>query len=426
MSSLVVHFMRVSRRMNDTSADTVKGSPRTFIMQSLSRRIIAATESQTLAIAARAKKLKQRGEDVVSLATGEPDFPTPSCAKHAAIEAIESDFSHYTDSNGIPELREAVADKFRRENGIIGADASTVLISCGAKHSIMNALSALCNPGDEVIVVAPYWVSYPAMITIAGATPVILETTPESQFKVRPDQIRDALTSNTKCIILNSPSNPTGMMITREEWEGIVEVLESHDCFIISDEIYEKIHYNRVPHISPGSFASIAHRVITVNGCSKAYAMTGWRVGFMNAPAAVFAQAAKVQSQDTSNPTSIAQRAALAALLHADKDVETMRSEFGRRRELVCGLVDAIGGIRVLQPDGAFYLWIDLRNVLNEQVPTSHAFAERLLERYFCATVPGEAFGAPGFLRISFAAADDDIRRGVARLRECVEGLHAA
>lgn len=394
-------------------------------MQSLSRRIIAATESQTLAIAARAKKLKQRGEDVVSLATGEPDFPTPSCAKHAAIEAIESDFSHYTESNGIPELREAVAEKFRRENGIIGADASTVLVSCGAKHSIMNALSALCNPGDEVIVVAPFWVSYPAMICIAEATPVVIETTAESHFKVRPEQIRDALTSKTKCVILNSPSNPTGMMYTREEWQDIIEVLESHDCYIISDEIYEKIQYNRVPHISPGSFPSIAHRVITVNGCSKAYAMTGWRVGFMNAPAEVFAQAAKVQSQDTSNATSIAQKAALAALLYAADDVERMRLEFGRRRELVCGLVDAIGGIRILQPDGAFYLWIDLRDVLTEQVPTAHAFAERLLEQYFCATVPGEAFGAPGFLRISFAAADSDIHRGIARLRECVESMHA-
>lgn len=394
-------------------------------MQSLSRRIIAATESQTLAIAARAKKLKQRGEDVVSLATGEPDFPTPSCAKHAAIEAIESDFSHYTESNGIPELREAVAEKFRRENGIIGADASTVLVSCGAKHSIMNALSALCNPGDEVIVVAPFWVSYPAMICIAEATPVVIETTAESHFKVRPEQIRDALTSKTKCVILNSPSNPTGMMYTREEWQDIIEVLESHDCYIISDEIYEKIQYNRVPHISPGSFPSIAHRVITVNGCSKAYAMTGWRVGFMNAPAEVFAQAAKVQSQDTSNATSIAQKAALAALLYAADDVERMRLEFGRRRELVCGLVDAIGGIRILQPDGAFYLWIDLRDILTEQVPTAHAFAERLLEQYFCATVPGEAFGAPGFLRISFAAADSDIHRGIARLRECVESMHA-
>jgi aspartate aminotransferase len=399
---------------------------KTFIMQSLSRRIIAATESQTLAIAARAKKLKQRGEDVVSLATGEPDFPTPSCAKHAAIEAIESDFSHYTDSNGIPELREAVAAKFRRENGIIGADASTVLISTGAKHSIMNALSAMCNPGDEVIVVAPYWVSYPAMISIAGATAVVVHTTPESRFKVQPEQIRDALTAKTKCIILNSPCNPTGMMYTAEEWQGLVSVLESHDCFIISDEIYEKIHYNIVPHVSPGSFASIAHRVVTVNGCSKAYAMTGWRVGFMNAPAELFAQAAKVQSQDTSNVNSIAQRAALAALLHADSDVERMRLEFGRRRELVCGLVDAIGGIRILQPDGAFYLWIDLRDILTEQVPTAHAFAERLLEQHFCATVPGEAFGAPGFLRISFAAADTDIHRGVARLRECVESLHAA
>ena len=400
-----------------------KGPSITFTMQSLSRRIIAASESQTLAIAARAKQMKQRGEDVVSLATGEPDFPTPACAKHAAIEAIQSDFTHYTDSNGIPELREAVADKFRRENGIRDAQASTVLVSCGAKHSIMNTLSALCNPGDEVIIIAPYWVSYPAMITMAEATPVVLNTTPESGFKVQPEQVRAALNTRTKCIILNSPSNPTGMMYSEEEWRGLVEVLESHDCYIISDEIYEKIHYGVVPHVSPGSFESIAHRVITVNGCSKAFAMTGWRVGFMNAPKDVFAQASKVQSQDTSNATSIAQRAALAALLYAGNDVEHMRIEFGRRRELVCGLVDAIGGVHVVQPDGAFYLWIDLRDLLGPTLPTSHAFADLLLEKFLCATVPGEAFGAPGFLRISFAAADDDIRRGVSRLHECVRYL---
>ncbi len=390
-------------------------------MQSLSRRVLAASESQTLAIAARAKRMKQQGEDVVSLATGEPDFPTPACAKHAAIEAIEGDFSHYTDSNGIAELREAVAEKFRVENRIIGADASHVLISCGAKHSIMNTLSAICDAGDEVIVCAPYWVSYPAMVCLTQATPVILNTTAENRFALNAEQLRAALTPRTKAVIFNSPSNPTGMMISPAEWEALAEVLASHDCYIISDEIYEKIQYGTVSHCSPGSIASIADRVITVNGCSKAYAMTGWRIGFMNAPAAVFAQAAKVQSQDTSNPTSIAQRAALAALLHANQDVEHMRQEFERRRELVCGLVDAIGGIHFLQPDGAFYLWIDCRDILNSHIPTTQAFCETLLERFLCAVVPGEAFGSPGYIRISFAACDEDIRRGVSRIAEMVE-----
>ncbi len=392
-------------------------------MQSLSRRVLAASESQTLAIAARAKRMKQQGDDVVSLATGEPDFPTPACAKHAAIEAIQQDFSHYTDSNGIIELRELVAEKFRTENAIKDAKAANVLVSSGAKQSIMNALSAICNDGDEVLITAPYWVSYPAMVTLTEAKAVIVPTDAGTRFKLSVEQLRSSLNSKTKCVIFNSPSNPTGMMYTRQEFEALAAVLADHDCYIISDEIYEKIHYGAVEHFSPGAIESIAHRVITVNGCSKAYAMTGWRVGFMHAPPEVFAQAAKVQSQDTSNASSIAQRAALAAVRDAAADVEHMRQEFGRRRELVCGLVNAIGGVHFLQPDGAFYLWIDCRQVLNAELPSSHAFCERLLERHYCAAVPGEAFGADGYIRISFAACDDDIRKGVQRIADLVHSL---
>ena len=367
--------------------------------------------------------MKQQGIDVVSLATGEPDFATPACAKHAAIEAIQNNFSHYTEAIGIPELRRVVAEKFRRENNIACADESSVLISCGAKHSIMNALSAMCNAGDEVIIPAPYWVSYPAMATIADAHPVIVNSNADEQFKITAKQLEHALTDKTKCVIFNSPSNPTGMMYTQSEFENLAAVLVHHDCYIISDEIYEKISYGKVKHFSPGAIEKIAHRVITVNGCSKAYAMTGWRIGFMNAPPEVFAQAAKVQSQDTSNPTSIAQRAALAAVLHAGEDVEIMRKEFERRREMVCGLVDAIGGICFLQPDGAFYLWIDISSVLSPAVPSSAIFCEQLLEKFHCALVPGEAFGANGFVRISFAACDEDIRRGVARIEAMISGM---
>ncbi len=394
-------------------------------MRSLSRRVQAASESQTLAIASRAKKMKQQGADVVTLATGEPDFATPTCVKHAAIEAIEQDFSHYTDSNGINELRELVAEKFRSENGIVGAQASQVLVSSGAKQSIMNALSAVCNPGDEVVIAAPYWVSYPAMTVLAEAEPKIVMTDAGTHFKLSADQLREVLTPRTKCVIFNSPSNPSGMMISAQEFHDLAKVLSDHDCYIISDEIYEKIHYGTVPHFSPGSIESIAHRVITVNGCSKAYAMTGWRIGYMHAPPEVFAQAAKVQSQDTSNPTSIAQRAALAALQYAQDDVETMRQEFQRRRELVCGLVNAIGGVHFLQPDGAFYLWIDCRDLLSESLPTTHALCEKLLEQFLCATVPGEAFGMNGYVRISFAASDSDIRKGVERFADLVHSLRA-
>lgn len=404
-------------------------------MNTLSTRVQSASESQTLAISARAKQMKQSGIDVVSLSTGEPDFPTPQCAKQAAIDALNDNFTLYTESNGIPELRRAVAQKFIRENNILTADESTILISCGAKHSIMNTLSAICNSGDEVIIASPYWVSYPAMTVLAQATPIIVETKAENRFCMTPEQLRNALTPRTKCVILNSPSNPTGMMYTEEQLRQLAEVLQQSDCYIISDEIYEKINYGLIPHFSIGSIPEIAHRVITVNGCSKAYAMTGWRIGFMNAPREVFVQAAKVQSQDTSNPTSIAQKAALSALLHADKDVETMRLEFMRRREMVCGLVDAIGGIRALQPDGAFYIWADIRDVLgiargnstqgllSGGISTSSDFCKVLLEHFHCALVPGEAFGMDGFIRMSFAASDSDIRRGVERLADCVRAI---
>ncbi|MBL7997297.1 MAG: pyridoxal phosphate-dependent aminotransferase [Candidatus Kapabacteria bacterium] len=392
-------------------------------MLELSRRVAGASESQTLAIAARAKSMKQAGIDVISLSTGEPDFPTPQCAKQAAIDALNENFTHYTESNGIPELRRAVAEKFRNENGIVTADESTVLISCGAKHSIMNILGAMCNPGDEVIIPAPYWVSYPAMVALTGATPVIVPATPEHRFLMQPAALAAALTPRTKCVILNSPSNPTGMMYSESELRALAAVLEQHDCYVISDEIYEKIHYGVVPHFSIGSIRDIADRVITVNGCSKAYAMTGWRIGFANAPKNVFAQAAKIQSQDTSNPTSIAQRAALAALRFAADDVEAMRRVFARRREMVCELVGAIGGIRILQPDGAFYIWMDVRDVLGGTVPDSATLCSKLLEEHHLALVPGEAFGASGYLRASFAAAESDITYGMARLAACIASL---
>jgi len=393
-------------------------------MRNLSQRVLSASESQTLAIAARAKQMKKSGLDVISLSTGEPDFATPDCAKQAALKAIEQNFTHYTESNGIPELRVAVANKFQRDNNIINANDSTILISCGAKHSIMNALNAICNVGDEVIVIAPYWVSYPAMVTITGATPVIINTTAEQSFKVTAEQIQQALSPKTTCIIFNSPSNPTGMMYTLQEFDAIANVLAQHDCYILSDEIYEKIHYGIHPHISLGSYPQLENRVITVNGCSKAYAMTGWRIGYMNAPKEVFEQAAKIQSQDTSNPTSIAQHAALAALLNANDDVETMRKEFTRRREMVCGLVDAIGGVRYLQPDGAFYLWVDISSILNNHstVKTANDFCQLLLDNHYLALVPGEAFGTEGYVRFSFAANDHDITQGVTRFaRLCSE-----
>lgn len=390
-------------------------------MRPLSRRVLAASESQTLAIAARAKQLSRAGYDVISLAVGEPDFPTPDCVRVAAIRAIEEGKTRYTEASGIVELRRAVAEKFRRENCLPFADEDTVLISCGAKHSIMNALHAICNPGDRVLIIAPYWVSYPAMVMLAGAEPIIIPTTAEEGFKVTPDRLQEYLDERVACVILNSPCNPTGIMYSREELARLAAVLANHDCYIISDEIYEKLIY-RGEHVSIGALENIAHRTVTVNGCSKAYAMTGWRIGFMTGPRELIAQATKVQSQDTSNPTSIAQYAALAALECAEDDVAQMRNCFAARRELLLNLIAAIPSIRAIPPDGAFYVWTDIRSVLNHHT-CSAEFATALLERYHVATVPGEAFGMAGYLRLSFATSEENLIRAIERIKAFIGSL---
>ncbi len=392
-------------------------------MRALSQRVLGASESQTLAIAARAKELARAGYPVVSLAVGEPDFPTPACVRAAAIAAIEAGKTRYTESAGIPELRRAVAEKFRRDNAVPIATEDTVLISCGAKHSIMNALHAICNPGDRVLIIAPYWVSYPAMVKLAGAEPVVIETKPEDGFKLHADQLRSYLDSRVACVIVNSPCNPTGAMYGRHELEALASVLANHDCYIISDEIYEKLSYSG-EHVSIGSLDSVADRTITVNGCSKAYAMTGWRIGFMTGPREVVAQAAKVQSQDTSNPTTVAQYAALAALECADADIARMRTRFAERRQSLLALLDSVPHVRAFPPDGAFYVWLDIRSLLSKE-RSSHQFATELLEQYYVATVPGEAFGMGGYLRLSFATSEDTLEQAVERLATYIRTLSA-
>jgi aspartate aminotransferase len=392
----------------------------------LSARVLSANESQTLAINAKAKAMKAQGVDVVSLSTGEPDFPTPKVVKDAAIQAINDNFTYYTEGNGIPELRKAIAEKFMRENGLPDVKPETVLVSTGGKHSIFNAFLAMCNEGDEVVLNAPYWVSYPAMIQICGAKPVIIETTLESGFKMTPEQLEAALTPKTKCVILNSPSNPTGVMYTPDEIKALAKVLEKSDCFILSDELYEKISFGSVAHYSIGALPELADRVITVNGVSKAYSMTGWRIGYMTGPANLMKEAAKVQGQSTSNANSIAQKAALAALLHTATDVETMRKEFARRRDMMAGLLREAPGVDFLLPDGAFYMFVDMSAALKSmRVQTSFDFCREALERHHLAIVPGEAFGAPGCVRFSFAASDETLRKGAARFIEAIAALSA-
>jgi len=391
-------------------------------MRRLSSRVLAASESQTLAIAARANELARAGHDVISLALGEPDFPTPLCVRQAACRAIEEGKTRYTASSGIPELRSAVAEKFRRDNCLPLATEANVLISCGAKHSIMNALHAICNPGDHVLIVAPYWVSYPAMVRLAGAEPVIIETSSDDGFKLTPDRLAAHLGPTVACVILNSPCNPTGTMYTREELVALAAVLAEYDCYIISDEIYEKLTYT-CSHVSIGSIETIAERTITVNGCSKAYAMTGWRIGFMTGPEHVIRQAAKVQSQDTSNPTTIAQYAALAALDCAGDDVVLMRNQFAERRALLLALVNQLPLVHAHPPDGAFYVWLDVRPLCRKAQMDSMALASYLLEQYHVATIPGDAFGMDGYLRLSFATSADELERAIERFSRCIDVL---
>lgn len=394
-----------------------------FSPMQLSQRVLSAVESQTLAITAKAKAMKAQGIDVISLSAGEPDFPPPQCAKDAVIEAVQKNYAQYTEANGIPELRSAIAEKFQRENGLAGATADTVLVSCGGKHSIFNALLAMCNDGDEVIIPAPYWVSYPAMITMAGAVPVVVTTTLENRYKITPDELRSALTPRTKCVILNSPSNPTGSMYSREELTALADVLADHSCFIISDELYEKITFGSVEHFSIGSLPQVAERVITVNGVSKAYAMTGWRIGYMTGPKQIIKEAAKVQGQSTSNPNSLAQRAALAALLHAEPDVKMMCGKFAERKEKAITLAEALPNVSHLNPDGAFYLFLDISKALTAQCPTSVRFCEIALDEFHVAGVPGEAFGAPGCVRLSFATSEEIFRRGMERLGQALQSI---
>lgn len=389
----------------------------------LSHRASAAAESQTLRISNRAKAMKNEGIDIVSLSTGEPDFNTPDCAKSAAVEAIETNFTHYTDSNGIYELRAAVAEKFRIENHITSATADTVLITSGAKQALMNALGAICNEGDEVIIPAPYWVSYPAMVTLSGGTPIIVSAGIDQHFKITPEQLSQALTPKTKCVILNSPNNPTGAMYSRDELNALAEVLATHSCYILSDEIYEKIRYDSVEHCSIGSFPQLAGRVLTVNGVSKAYSMTGWRVGFLHAPKMVMNEAAKVQGQTTSHPSSIAQIASLAAVLYAKDDVEKMRLAFVQRRELICSLLDEIPSIKYMKPDGAFYIFADVTAALGGEVNSSAELCELLLEKYHLALVPGEAFGAAGYVRISYAAGEETICKALDRFKHGITDM---
>jgi aspartate aminotransferase len=399
-------------------------------MLPISKKIARLEESQTQAFAAKARSMRAQGIDVVSLTAGEPDFPTPQIVKDAAIRAINENFTKYTSNQGIPELLHAITHKFQKDNNL-RFDTSEILVSCGAKHSIYNALQAICDKGDEVIVPAPYWVSYPEMVKLVDATPVIVETSPDNSFKMTPAQLRRKISKKTKAMILCSPSNPTGAVYTPEEIHGLANVVAKTGMYVISDEIYEKILYDGYQHVSIGSFEPIRDQVVTVNGVSKVFSMTGWRIGYMGARKDIVQAAEKIQSQMTSNASSISQKAALAALTNdLDGEVLMMVREFDRRRKYLLGEMDKIKGLTYIYPHGSFTLFVNIKPFLKSKVnghtiATSDDVVNFFLNEHNVAMVPGASFGAPHWMRLSYACSMEDLQKAVRRLHNGFAALAA-
>ncbi len=393
----------------------------------LSRRASEVEESVTLAMTAKANQMREKGIDVISFSAGEPDFDTPEHIKKAAADALAKGLTKYTAATGLPALKKAIAAKFQRDNGL-SYEAGQVVVSCGAKHSLYNVMQAVLEEGDEAIIPAPYWVSYPAMVKCAGATPVIVNTEEKDGLKMRPDQLRDAITPRTKMLVLCSPSNPTGMVYTKAELEALADVVLQTDVLVISDEIYEKLVFG-VP------FASIAttrpgmkERTVVVNGASKAYAMTGWRIGYAAGPKEIMDAAGRMQSQSTSNATSIAQHATIAALEGDQSCVEKMRVEYAKRRDAIVARLRAIPGVSCGEPQGAFYVFPRVsalygKSANGRKIQGSVALAEALLEQAQIATVPGSGFGADAFIRLSYATSMEKIQAGLDRLEKFVRAL---
>ncbi len=397
-------------------------------MTKLADRTKLIKPSVTLAIAAKAGKLRSEGVDVVNFSAGEPDFDTPDHIKAAAIEAIRRGMTKYTDVKGIEPLREAIAQKYQRDYGLTYRKED-VLVSCGAKHSLYNVLQAVVGPGDEVVIPAPYWVSYSDMALLAGGVPKLIATDETTGFRMKPEQLEAAITPQTRVVLLNSPCNPTGASYDRNELLNITRVLEKRECLILSDDIYEKIVYDNFQvHNIVALNSALRDRTIIINGVSKTYAMTGWRIGYALGPADVIAAAAKIQSQSTSNPTSIAQAAALEAIRGPQDEVVTMVREFEKRRNVIVDRLNAVQGLRCLKPQGAFYVFPNIAALLGKigngkKLAAPCDVADYLLEQAKVAVVPGEDFGSGEHIRLSYATSLADIERGCKRIDEAVKQL---
>ncbi|GAB1308109.1 pyridoxal phosphate-dependent aminotransferase [Urechidicola sp. KH5] len=390
----------------------------------LSDRIQSLPVSATLAMAAKARELKQQGKDIIGLSLGEPDFNTPEFIKDAAIKAIQENYNSYTPVDGYGELKEAICTKFERDNGL-QYNPNQIVVSTGAKQSIANVAQVLLNPGDEVLLPAPYWVSYSAIATLCGASFVEIPSSIDTDFKITPEQLDAAITPKTKMIFFNSPNNPSGTIYTEAEYRALAAVLEKYpNIFVLSDEIYEHINYG-AQNFSFAKIESMYDRTITVNGLAKAFAMTGWRIGYIGAPEWIAKACTKMQGQITSGTNCIAQRAAITALLAPVSEIQYMVKEFHKRRDMILELLGEIDGIKLNVPDGAFYIFPDVssffgKTLKGKTIANATDFALYLLEEANVATVTGEAFGAPDCIRISYAASEENIRTAIANIKEAL------
>ena len=394
----------------------------------LARRVKVIKTSATIATNEKATRMRAQGVDVISFAVGEPDFDTPQNIKKAAVEAIESGFTKYTAVAGIVELKEAIAEKFHNDSGLT-YKPSQISVACGAKHALYNIAQVLWDKGDEVIILAPYWVSYTDQVILTGATPVIFDTSKSENFAISGDGLKTLITPRTRAILINSPSNPTGKVYNRGELEIIAQLAVENDLLIISDEIYEKIIYDDTEFVSIAALSNeIQQRTITVNGVSKAYAMTGWRIGYAAGPEKIIQALNKIQGQATSAPNSIAQKASIAALCGPQTQVDNMRREYQKRRDYIINELNAIEGIDCNIPSGAFYAYPDVSKLYGSKyggqvITDSVGFCAYILEKAQVALVPGLAFGTDDFVRISFATSMENIKTGMGRIKLAVEKL---
>ena len=393
-------------------------------MEQLSARINSLPVSETLAMAAKARELKNQGIDIIGLSLGEPDFNTPEFIKDAAIDAVNENWNSYSPVDGYADLKEAICKKFKRDNGL-NYKPSQVVVSTGAKQSIANLCMVLLDPGDEVLLPAPYWVSYSAIATLAEAKSIVIPSTIETDFKITPEQLEAAITPKTKLVMFNSPNNPSGTIYTEAEYRALGKVLEKHpDIYILSDEIYEHINYGTT-HFSIAAIPELYDRTITVNGVAKAFAMTGWRIGYIGAPELIAKACNKMQGQITSGANCIAQRATIAALEAPVSNIQYMIDEFAKRRVMIIELLSAIPGFRMNQPQGAFYVFPDVshyfgKTIQGKTINNASDFSMFLLEKAHVATVTGQAFGNDACIRISYAASVENIQEAVKRIAKAL------